>query len=83
MRAQKKKTHLDTAGVGQKAERLLLVPLGELAAAEDEAELLAGGQLRHEGLAERPGGRQREVDLDPSVRLDVGELRRPPADGPV
>ena len=73
--------YLDVARVGHEVEGLVLVPFGELATAEDEAELLAVGQLGRERLRKRPGGGEGVV-VDLLVRLEVGELRRPPANGP-
>jgi hypothetical protein len=61
---------------------LLLVPFGELAAAEDEAEGLALRKLRHELLLEGFCGGEGKVNLYFPVRLEIGELVRPPADGP-
>ena len=61
---------------------LRLVPLGKLAAAEDETERLSLGQVRREGGDEGPGRGEGVVDLDLLVRRGVGELGRPPADGP-
>jgi hypothetical protein len=74
--------YLDMARVGHEMQRFVLVPLGELAAAVDEAELLALGDLRHEGLLEGPGGGEGVVDVDPLVGVGVGELSGAPADGP-
>lgn len=68
--------------VGHKVQGFVLVPFGKLAAAEDEAELLALGELGHETLLEGPGGGERVVDLDLFVCVDVGELGGSSADGP-
>jgi muramoyltetrapeptide carboxypeptidase LdcA involved in peptidoglycan recycling len=46
--------YLYTPGVGHEVQRLVLIPLGELAAAEEEAELFALGQLGHQRLLEGP-----------------------------
>lgn len=74
--------HLDMSGVGQEMQWFLLVPFGELSAAEDEAELPALGELGHEALLEGAGGGESVVDLDLFVGLDIRKMGRAPADGP-
>lgn len=63
-------------------KRLLLIPLGILAAAEHEAELLALREQRHKVLEEGLGPGKGVVDLDLFVSLGIRELGRSSTDGP-
>ena len=75
-------TDLEASGVAHESKRLVLVPFGILAAAEDEAELLARRKLsskrRHECIRCCKG----VVDLDYLRGCSVGELINLPANGP-
>lgn len=83
---ERRGAHLDPACVRHEVQRLGLVPLSHGAAAEDEPERLLLPilvlQAWCQAVAERPRPGQRVVDVHLARRLDVGKLRRPPADGP-
>lgn len=70
------------ASVSHEMEALRLIPFGELPAAENKAELATSGKQRCQGLAECIRCGDGIVDLHFSVRFDVQELGRSPADCP-
>ena len=68
--------------IGHEMQRLVLIPLGKLAAAKHEPELLALWQFWGKVLKQCSRTSKGVVDLHLFVGLLVWELGRPAADGP-